>query len=608
MIPVQARSLLLALLCLSVPTLARAEGQRTGRVSDVRGTLSVLGEDEDDVSTVYLNGVVREGDTLWTDPGSETELELGRGNWVRMAESTKLEVRSLNGTSEFRLWNGSVYFDRSDREEGAFLLRTPVGDVEVYPDSRVRVDLGQGNDARVSVYSGRARVTPQRGEALQVRAEERLYLEDDEVPQTPARFDPDDRDAFDQYQRDRVDYYRDRPAPKELTRDLPGSRELDRNGTWVEVERVRYWRPNCSPDWRPYLTGNWCDVPRYGYTWVDYHPWGYTTTHYGRWVYRPTYGWLWWPAYTWAPCWVYWSTCGDYIGWCPLDPWDRPCYYGPGNFTVVNVVFDFRSWTYCPRDRFFYGRHHLDHLGRHHVFVTPDHMGHQPHDYRVFRDIYSEVGIPRDHVRGLTVAKDGRPAREHVSAVERLLPPARQRSIQERFRVNPERDQERLRQTSEVERWQRGPGLQIPSERILKGTPARERLRPEPPWEHRGRTPQEPRPANEHQPQRDSPFRRSTPAPGPQPRPAPGRAAPRQVPTPAPGGNPNRSSPLPRTAPPSTPRNPGPVRGGASPRSTPPRSGYQPGAGRNSTRSVPPPVAGRPASGQKAAPRGGLGR
>lgn len=539
------------ILCLSLALAGsvRAETEHTARVSDLRGTLTVRGEDEADVSSIYMNAVVRAGDTLWTDRDSRAELELEHGNWVRLSENTKVEVRSLSGSPELRLWSGSLFLDLSDREERPLRVDTPEGDVEVYPDSTARVDLGADNGARVSVYRGRARLTPERGDETQVRTTERVYVEAGRIAGSPARFALEDQDGFDQYERERADYYGDRPLPRELDRDLLGARELDGNGTWVDVDRVRYWRPNCEPDWRPYSRGYWSDVPRWGYTWVDHYPWGYTTCHYGRWVYRPAYGWLWWPGYAWGPSWVYWSTSGDYIGWAPLDPWDRPCYYGPGSFTVVNFIFDSRSWTFCHRDRFFFGRHHFDYLNHQRDFRTADQIHPHRDSVHLFRDVAREIGIPREHVRGLTIAKDGRPVREHVLALEQGLPQSRRSAIERRFGVNSALDRERLQRTSDVERLQRGPGLQIPPDRILRGDAARQRVPVPPALRVPERAPGSRYPV-QPSPSRPEPYRpipRESPRRGRESVPPTRSPLPRSEPRVQPPARPRPSAPPPRT-------------------------------------------------------------
>jgi hypothetical protein len=463
---------------------ARADSFRVARVSDVKGTLSVRGADEEEASAVYANAVLREKDTLWTDQDTQAELELEHSSWLRLSEDTKLEVADLDATPEFRLWNGSVYLDVADHDNHPWMLRTPAGDVEVSPESVVRVDLGSGNDARVSVWSGEARILPGGGDAIRLHSSERAYLNDGRISESAARFDRDDRDGFDRYQRERADYYLDRPVPKDLEQPVLGSRELQEYGSWVVVDSVRYWRPRCEPDWRPYSRGYWSIVPGWGYTWIYYQPWGFATCHYGRWRWLPIHGWLWFPGYAWRPAWVQWSQFDDYIGWSPLDPWDRPCYYGSGLFVSLGFVVDDRSWTFCRRDRFHFGRHHPNVNGHER---PPFYQGHEvrldPGRFHPVRDADREIGIPKDHVRGATVGKDGRPIRERVLDLEKRLPQKRLPAIQDRYRIPPDQDRKRAEQPGNAERNQRPPFTRVNPGQILKGDDADRTIRrlPTPP-------------------------------------------------------------------------------------------------------------------------------
>jgi len=364
------RALRCCLIATSVFGLLGAGGARAddrydvARVSDQRGSLAVRGVEEDDYSYLERNSVLREGDVLWTDESGRAEIELERGSWLRLAEDTKVEFRRLGKSPELRLWSGSLYADLSDRVDGVLRVKTPVGDVDIKKDSVVRVDLSGEQSARVSVLNGGAEAFADKGESVRLGPGERLYLEADKVPGEIKRFDRSDLDGFDRYHRERVDYWLERPAPRELSDDVVGSRELRDYGSWVSVDNSTYWRPTVvDSGWRPYSNGYWSYMAGCGPTWIDYAPWGYTTCHYGRWMYRPVYGWLWAPGLIWGPAFVSWSTYGDYCGWAPLDPWGRPCYYGPGSFSSVNFIFDNRSWSFCRRDNFFYSRHHRNYGG-----------------------------------------------------------------------------------------------------------------------------------------------------------------------------------------------------------------------------------------------------
>jgi hypothetical protein len=101
--------------------------------------------------------------------------------------------------------------------------------------------------------------------------------------------------------------------------DMPGTADLDDNGTWSEEPDYGHvWYPSDVPDdWAPYSVGYWSYVGPWGWTWVDYEPWGFAPFHYGRWSY-----------------------IGGRWGWCP-GPIIGPAIYGPAFVGFVGGGFGF---------------------------------------------------------------------------------------------------------------------------------------------------------------------------------------------------------------------------------------------------------------------------
>ena len=98
-------------------------------------------------------------------------------------------------------------------------------------------------------------------------------------------------------------------------------------GNWLQVPGYGWaWNPGVAaadPSWRPYADeGQWAYTDA-GLYWQSNYPWGDIAFHYGRWAYNGGYGgWLWIPAYDWAPAWVAWrhAEAYGYTGWAPLPP------------------------------------------------------------------------------------------------------------------------------------------------------------------------------------------------------------------------------------------------------------------------------------------------
>ena len=98
---------------------------------------------------------------------------------------------------------------------------------------------------------------------------------------------------------------------------------LGSQGNWVQNAQFGWvWYPYNRPvNWRPYTMGRWVLTSYGDWMWVSDEPFGWATYHYGRWFMDPFYGWVWLPGRVWAPAWVSWRECDDYVGWAPLGPW-----------------------------------------------------------------------------------------------------------------------------------------------------------------------------------------------------------------------------------------------------------------------------------------------
>jgi len=126
------------------------------------------------------------------------------------------------------------------------------------------------------------------------------------------------------------------PAPLRPFHD-----ELLEYGDWVLIEPVGWvFRPRVNTvAWRPYEYGHWEASWSYGWVWVSDEPFGWITDHYGFWFHDEFQGWVWQPYGAWAPSWVAWVQVGDFVGWAPLPPADRPDFdrVPGGAFTYMPV-------------------------------------------------------------------------------------------------------------------------------------------------------------------------------------------------------------------------------------------------------------------------------
>lgn len=477
---VGALTVVIALLVVLAGRPGRAQEPDAARVSDLKGRLAVHGADETAVSYLQRNGVVRDGDTLWTDKGGQAELELPRGGWVRLAEQTKIELLSIGRHPELRLWNGAVFCQLRPGFAGPLIVRGPDGDVELPAGCIARIEAQANGKSLVKVFQGMASVAPLAGERIQLRKGQRCALETGHLAGAVAAFDPlPPADGFDRYQTTRVGYLNRYREPEAL-RSLVGAYELAGRGDWVRHDGRDYWRPVQDEDWRPYSDGYWSYVEDEGPSWVDAEPWGYTTSHYGRWAFLPEYDdWGWEPDDDWEPAHVAWGGYGDdYIGWAPLGP-DDPYVGWEGSPTRLSYwdggAPQRRSWSFVRRDDFFYCR--PAYVDRPVYLTSADPVFVRSERFRPVRDIYQDFGAPRYNVRGLTVDPEGYAARDTVLRVEQRLPRERYPVLQNRFRVAPDRDLRLARAVTPVEALQRFRGVRLAKADVLRGDPARRRYR-----------------------------------------------------------------------------------------------------------------------------------
>lgn len=125
------------------------------------------------------------------------------------------------------------------------------------------------------------------------------------------------------------------------TRDF--ERPLAEQGRWLDTpEFGRVWQPHDQPnEWRPYSSdGRWV-YTSYGWTWESSQPWGWACYHYGNWVFQPRCGWVWVPGTVWAPAWVVWRECDDYVAWAPCPPPRGPRFFASFEYCDGVRYFDF---------------------------------------------------------------------------------------------------------------------------------------------------------------------------------------------------------------------------------------------------------------------------
>jgi hypothetical protein len=279
-----------------------------------------------------VNAPLMTQDHLLTSSRSNAEIELDGATVLRLAENSDLDFEELR-MDGFRaqLATGSLTYRilRPTALQGE--IDTPNIGVRANSPVELRIWVTDSNNTLISVRSGQAEMVGPAGSerlvagrAYQVRGS----AADPEFQEVA----PPPRDTFDDWSSSRDSQLQGSRSSQHVPPDVPGSGDLDANGTWVPSTYGQVWQPTAVPaGWAPYSYGQWVYTNYYGWTWVDYAPWGWAPYHYGRWFFNAGFGWCWWPGprigfHYWSPAFVgFFSWHSGYrgLGWVPIAPYER---------------------------------------------------------------------------------------------------------------------------------------------------------------------------------------------------------------------------------------------------------------------------------------------
>jgi hypothetical protein len=280
---------------------------RVARISFLDGTVSFQPGGQGDWGSAAMNRPVTVGDKLWADKASRAELQAGQAS-IHMGSMTALSFLNLDeNIMQLRIAEGAANFRvRELREGDTYEVDTPNLAFTVKQAGAFRIDVSESGDATmVTAIRGEGEVTAG-GKTFPVHAGDRAEFDGVDNPEykVTAAQAPDGLDRWAAERDLRED---NSTSQKYVSPDVPGTADLDDNGTWSEQpDYGPVWYPNeVEPGWAPYSDGNWNYVGPWGWTWIGYEPWGFAPYHYGRWAF-----------------------IGTRWGWCPGPIYARP-FYGP---------------------------------------------------------------------------------------------------------------------------------------------------------------------------------------------------------------------------------------------------------------------------------------
>jgi hypothetical protein len=318
-----------------------AAQDRYVRLRSVEGDVTVYPSDSDRPNEATVNTPLLDGDEIQTGDG-RAELSFRNGITVRIGDYSGLRIESTYSPMRINLSQGTVFIDSHliDRFQDELELRA--GDAQVYliDEGNIRVDLGTEGSVRITTLEGQAEVRAG-GRRVLLNSGERTYVDPGSGPDRPEAFNGQ-TDELDDWNQSQMDNYAqggygggadDQYLDEDMYYD---GNDLSSYGDWrYEGTYGNVWVPHVDYGWRPYNDGRW-EFCNGSWFWISSEPWGWAPYHYGRWGWGSDLGWYWIPGNTFAAAWVSWYSYGDYIGWCPLNYYNHPIYYGDHQYPNYN--------------------------------------------------------------------------------------------------------------------------------------------------------------------------------------------------------------------------------------------------------------------------------
>ncbi len=349
---------------------------RVGRLARIVGTVSFHAADQTEWEAASLNYPVTSGNSFWTEPRAEAEIEVGSTH-LALNEGTELDVDTLvdhaMATTEVQ---GEIYLRlRAVPPGDTTTIRTPRGEITIGVAGRYDIVAGDTeHPTTVTVVEGAARIAGP-NLSLDVGPRQTATLTGSDSFTGSVGPQLDDPFLRAQLQREVPPPAVANYTPPPVVEQMTGADALETTGQWTPTPKYgQVWYPPVQRGWVPYREGHWAWVAPWGWTWVDDAPWGFAPFHYGRWV-EVDQRWGWIPVAQSAPVEAYpvyapalvsfvdvaagvvvGAAIGSAFGWIPLGA--REPYYPPyrsspaylrnvniGNVTNVTTITNVRNTT-----------------------------------------------------------------------------------------------------------------------------------------------------------------------------------------------------------------------------------------------------------------------
>jgi hypothetical protein len=256
--------------------------QRVGRISFLEGDVSFLRAGVNEWVSAAENLPLFTGDQVYTGRGARAEIQLGRGNYVRLSENTALTISELSHSqAQVEITEGValIRLERFGTAFSRFEVDTPNAAMMLEQDGFYRVNVQSEDESEIIVRRGSMDVTTADG-SFMVRTGNRLFVNTGASGRLEIVADTT-FDNWDQWSQDR-----DTAVDSVISSDSSssslssfvsvaestfncfyGASELASYGHWINDNSYgSCWVPRVSAGWAPYRHGQWLWVPNAGWT------------------------------------------------------------------------------------------------------------------------------------------------------------------------------------------------------------------------------------------------------------------------------------------------------------------------------------------------------
>lgn len=251
------------------------------RISLIEGDVQIKTPGAGDWGLASVNTPVGEGDQVWVPRGGRAELQLNKGAYIRLDQSSALQILSMDkDSSQFYLSQGSAYtFYDAPVRGGVIQVDTPDASTRAFDNAIFRIDMSE-RYTDVAVYKGYVETENNVGRT-RINAGQMVSLGQNTNGELAPMGPSDNWETWNKTRNDRISA-RKGPSSGYLPAELSAySHDFDNSGRWMHVpDYGNVWTPTVAAGarWAPYRDGRW--IWRGGdYVWVANEPWGWAPYH-----------------------------------------------------------------------------------------------------------------------------------------------------------------------------------------------------------------------------------------------------------------------------------------------------------------------------------------